>query len=230
MGLPSDKKKTRSSSLTRDNSDQSEDSTLMEKLSKLLDDKLSAQEKSIKDHFDARFDAIESRVHDLEENRDQVRNDITDHSNQLQKLRNEISFLRNELKRTQSDLSGVEQHGRRWAVRIYGIKAPNHGTVEPAKQIASNFFKDNLDLTIPVKEIDCAHSVGRVENGKQPLLVRFFGRDHVDTLISERKSVVHETLIMFCSSSGALNGIFTKVTILFGLSVCAFLYSLIGVV
>ena len=168
-----------------------------------LDKKLSDTEKSIKDHFDSRFDAIESRVRVLEDDRDRVNANMNDHVSQLSELRNEVNTLRAELKRTRSDLNGLEQHGRRWAVRIHGIKLPNDTRNEPGKQVAIDFLKTHLNLEIPIRDIDCAHRVGPITNGKQPLLVQFFGRDHVDTLINERKRLKGSGYIIYEDSTSA---------------------------
>ena len=71
----------------------------------------------------------------------------------------------------------------------HGVECPRPGLAwrEDAKAISSNFLKQNLKLDIPVREIDCAHRVGAVRNGKQTMLVKFFRRDYVEDIIKERR-------------------------------------------
>ena len=133
----------------------------------------------------------------LEQKHDGVKGKIDDLTKQVDALRNEVQTLKGELKEARADNNNLEQHGRRWAVRIYGLDAPADSVKENAKQLASDFFQHNVDLVIPVNEIDCAHRVGGKTNGKQALLVRFHRRDYVDALVEVRKKLKGTGFVIF---------------------------------
>ena len=91
--------------------------------------------------------------------------------------------------------NSIESHQRRWAVRIMGIPVPTeHETIPDAKNKAAEIINDVLKLEdIDADEMDCAHRVGRVTDGKQALLVRFFSRDIVDRILNA-KSLTKDTV------------------------------------
>ena len=125
----------------------------------------------------------------LETECDQVNKSIADLKKQVHGLCDEVEDLKCELKEARVDLNNLEQHGRRWAVRIRGLVAPNDPKKDKAKQLATEFFKNKLAIDIPVNELDCAHHVGAKMDGKQAILVRFHRRDYVDRLIEVRKQL-----------------------------------------
>jgi hypothetical protein len=85
----------------------------------------------------------------------------------------------------------LEAHGRRWAVRVFGLPSPGgkFESIDDAKNIFIKFAKDKLLLTdILTSDIDCAHRVKNVNaDGNQPLLVKFFARDTVDYIMRHKK-------------------------------------------
>ena len=113
-------------------------------------------------------------------------------------LNEKIKLLERQLSETRIALNHLEQHSRRWAIRIHGLPPPTDPRQEQAKQVSSTFLKDKLNLNIPVSEIDCAHRVGIVRNNQQSMLVKFFRRDFVDDIITQRHKlkqtpyVIHE--------------------------------------
>ena len=143
---------------------------------------------------------MQSKLNDEIQAKTQVMIDaaISDESNQqsMKNVSDKIASLEKQLIETRIALNHLEQHSRRWAIRIHGLSAPAND--ENAKRVCSKFFKDKLGLTIPVAEIDCAHRVGPVRNDKQSMIVKVFKRDFIDNIIQNRKKlkaspyVIHE--------------------------------------
>ena len=95
----------------------------------------------------------------------------------------------------------VEQHGRRWAVRLLGMTAPENG-VESKPEAKSKVLKiihENFKLThVRPTDIDCAHRLGRVTaKNKQTMIIRFFARDLVDDLSQNKKHLKGSGLILY---------------------------------
>jgi hypothetical protein len=88
-------------------------------------------------------------------------------------------------------INDVEQHGRRWSVRIVGLKAPEKfETSDESKELALKFFIDDMKVNnIRLGDLDTAHRLGWIKNGKQAILVRFFRRNFAEQLIKIKKSL-----------------------------------------
>ena len=145
----------------------------------------------LKEKFEAKFEALKS----------EIIKDIPSpiHSEVHPAIDASITRLEHDLTQARIDLNQLEQHSRRWAIRVNPLQAPvGNAWDENAKLIASNFLRENLKMNVPVSEIDCAHRVGRVQDGEQPMLVKFFRRDTVDEIIRRRRQlkgkgyVIHE--------------------------------------
>ena len=166
---------------------------LSAKISELMDIKFAEFEKKLMTQIDIKIDdkvqPIEGRLHTVELNCTEIEKKNKDCATELADLRNEVARVTKELHETHSNLNNLEQHGRRWAVRIHGLKVSEKPWEENGKKIASDFFKEHLKLDIPLKEIDCAHRVGMKTDGKQPMLVKFLRRDNVDKIILVRKQL-----------------------------------------
>ena len=94
----------------------------------------------------------------------------------------------------------MEAHGRCWSIRLLGIASPTGTeTEDTSKCITIDFIRTKLNInTISILDIDCAHRTGRVVDGCQIMLVRFFARDHAKLVVENRRkhkgtmSVIYE--------------------------------------
>jgi hypothetical protein len=97
--------------------------------------------------------------------------------------------------------NSVEQHGRRWAVRLLGMTAPEEGVESKmeAKAKVLKIIHENFKLThVRPIDIDCAHRLGRVTaKNKQTMIIRFFARDLVDDLKQNMKNLKGSGLILY---------------------------------
>jgi hypothetical protein len=94
----------------------------------------------------------------------------------------------------------VEAHERRWAVRVIGLPAPLiKGEKTPAaKAVMLAFLAEKFNIkNIEPADIDCAHRVGTVKEKKQTLLVRFFRREIVEHILSNRKMLKGSEISVF---------------------------------
>jgi hypothetical protein len=94
----------------------------------------------------------------------------------------------------------VEAHGRRWAVRIMGYRAPSPRTetIDQAKELVLQFLTKQLNVNnIRLADIDCAHRIRAVRQGNQSILAKFFRRDHVDLIMSLKKKLKGKDFLVY---------------------------------
>jgi hypothetical protein len=139
-------------------------------------------------------DAIYSRDEKWDKLEAMLFRHIEDTNNRFEKLQTNID-ANTEL------INQLEAHGRRWALRIIGLPAPQKGRIEntgEAKLAILKFLATKLDIkNIKSHEMDTAHRIGRVKDGKQTLLVRFFRRETVDFILGNKRMLKGEDLSCF---------------------------------
>jgi hypothetical protein len=88
--------------------------------------------------------------------------------------------------------NSVEAHQCRWAVRLFGLNAPDQGgeNSDQAKYLTLDFIQDILCINgVNIEDVDCAHRVGAVIDGKQTMLVRFFSRDLAQHVVANKRNL-----------------------------------------
>jgi hypothetical protein len=128
----------------------------------------------------------------------------TDIQNQIEELRDMI-LTKNEaqdkdMKDTMLHLNNLEAHGRRWALRIVGLPAPttDFEKSDATKEIILQFCKDKLEIRdIVATDIDSAHRLGEIKEGKQTIIMRFFARDVVDYLLRNKTRLKNSNIMLF---------------------------------
>jgi hypothetical protein len=108
--------------------------------------------------------------------------------------------LRKDTKTAIHLANSVEQHGRRWAIRLLGMKAPEgKESKEQAKEKVVAIIHDIFKIpSVRVTDLDCAHRVGYVtKTNKQTMLVRFHQRDLVDDLMSRKANLKNSGIILY---------------------------------
>jgi hypothetical protein len=101
-------------------------------------------------------------------------------------------------------INDVESHGRRWAVKIVGLKAPTKfETSDETKDLALQFFANDMQTNnIRLDDLDCAHRIGVIKNHKQAILVRFFRRNFVEQLMKIKNNLKGKGVALLEDTSG----------------------------
>lgn len=154
-------------------------------------DSINAQREAIINHIDTRIDLLEYRTHTLEDKVTDRDNTIAALENQVMDLQTTNTTLAQDLKSLSSRLNHLEQHGRRWQVRISGlpIGRDRYESTDTAKNLVCDFLSSSLHLNLSKSSIDCAHRIGKPVNNTHSMLVRFHDRDSVDLLIANRSKL-----------------------------------------
>ena len=144
--------------------------------------------------FCTRIDKLESSVFELENERDQLRQEvakITEKNTDLQQQLSLHSRTTADLKRS---LNEQEQYGRLWNLRVYGVKEAHGEVVRDYIDKCRNIFSKTLGVPTSDGDTETAHRVGKPvsqDNGgrPRPIIVRFFSRSHRGKILSVRKQL-----------------------------------------
>jgi hypothetical protein len=158
-------------------------------LLQVIDGKLELQKTYLKNHTEELCDKIESKVYDCQKGQDELTTRMVTAEEHIADLIGTQKLLQREIMDARESVNDLEQHGRRWAVRIHGLTAPAQSWDEHSKAVAVEFFNKKLNFQVTENDIDCAHRVGKKKDGKQQLLVKFFRRDHAEKLYVLRKKL-----------------------------------------
>jgi hypothetical protein len=95
----------------------------------------------------------------------------------------------------------IEAHERRWAIRLFGLKAPTKKPelIHQSKEVLLIFLKEKLGIdNIKPGEIDTIHRLGPITpEGNQTLLVRFFRRELVDYILASKRLLKGKNASLF---------------------------------
>jgi hypothetical protein len=100
--------------------------------------------------------------------------------------------------------NNVEAHQRRWSVRLLGLNAPdeNGETSDQAKYLTLVFIHDILYVdNVGIEDVDCAHRVGKIYNGKQTMLIRVFSRNLTQHILLNKKNLKETQYVLYEDST-----------------------------
>lgn len=203
------------------NTTSTDQNDLLSKLSIMIDHKFEEQNSFMNDKFNTRLDTLEktlldkldekvlkleSTIEHLDTRVATLEDEKTTQRNANDCLERRISTLTDQLKdadiankQLTTDLNDIEQHGRRWSIRVHGLPPPinKYETFTEARRVSLNFLETNLKIKFQENDIDCAHRIGRIQNNTQPLLIKFVRRCHVDKIIEARTGLKGTGLVIY---------------------------------
>ena len=104
----------------------------------------------------------------------------------MQSLKNENVNMQKQITRALIHANDNEQYGRKNSVRIYGIAISNDPRNENCKKLVSSLLTNQLGLDIEEGDMNAAHRIGQIREGKQPIIVKFFARDTKTHIMENR--------------------------------------------
>ena len=94
----------------------------------------------------------------------------------------------------------IEAHERRWAMRIMGLPSPTTVPESPKdiKAAILLFLLEKLDIkNVRPMDMDTAHRLGPIIDGKQTILVRFFRRQIVEDILMSKRMLKGKNMSLF---------------------------------
>ena len=150
--------------------------------------------KAAMDSLAHKCDKLESDIFEVKKDNEELQKAL-----QVEKDRNEVLSSKlvkqnARLSNTEKELNDLEQYGRRWSVRIFGVEEPDaKETVEDCTEKAVGVFRDMIGLQdITSDDIEMCHRTGSLEKAKankktRPIIVRFFSRQKRGLVLKNRK-------------------------------------------
>ena len=165
-----------------------------------------------------RIDVLENRVYDLEKEKDGLTNSISSLTNEKEELKGKLQSQRQKLSNCERDLNDLEQYGRGWNLRFFGIPEAEMGNKETTSDCIDkivNLAKDKLKITLDSDCFEIAHRTGmRQSDGRdgdgvgaragsanfdavggrrppraRPVIARFHSRSVRDRILANRKKL-----------------------------------------
>ena len=102
-------------------------------------------------------------------------------------MKNTLNTVEADVKQALVWANEIEQYGRRWMVRVHGVKETDK---ENCVQLVKALFQERLEVTVADSDIEAAHRVGRVvPNKTRGIIVRFARRDVKWKIIENRRKL-----------------------------------------
>ena len=137
-------------------------------------------------HLNAKVDVIENEILTLKNENEEMKKRCERQQKDLEKLSVEKDNLSCQVREALIHANNIEQHNRKNSIRIFGIQTNPNPNIENCKKVASFFFTEKLGLFIEEGDIDAAHRVGRIRDGKQAIILKFFARDTKISVMEKR--------------------------------------------
>ena len=126
--------------------------------------------------IDERGERMEGMIFELQQENDILKKQVASLTKEKESMREEMERARVSLRQTRMQLNQSEQWGRKWNLRIWGIRDDDRA--EPVEECivrVTRFFQEELGLTnFDPSSVDIAHRMGRFDNStRRPVIVRF---------------------------------------------------------
>ena len=149
--------------------------------------------------LNTKIDKLEGRVYEVEKENDGLQNALAAAKEKNELLNGELKKQKTSLQNSEKALNDLEQYGRRWSVRVFGVQEPNgpseRETIQECTEKAVNVFRDMIGIKqIGADDIEMCHRTGSFENARankksRPIIVRFFSRQKRELVLKDRKNL-----------------------------------------
>lgn len=135
--------------------------------------------------FSEKIDQLEGRLFEMFQKTDAMQKEITSLKADNLSLREKLLSLEN----SQNDL---EQYDRRLNIRVFNVQERQNESSEDCVKQCCRIFTDLVGVSTKESDVEVAHRVGRVEDGKRrprPIIVRFNNRKQRDRILADKKKL-----------------------------------------
>ena len=148
-------------------------------------------------HLNSKVEQIESEIYSLKIENESLKTVQNKQTIILNDLQTENDNLKMQMKEPMIHANHNEQYSRKSNIRIFGIPSSTDSSQENCKTIVSDLCKSKLGIHIDEGDIDGAHRVGRVRQGSQPIIVRFFARDSKKAVLANRHKLKGSKIVVY---------------------------------
>ena len=143
------------------------------------------------DSLHNKVDKMESRVFDVEAEKDKLKTEtrkIQENNKDLKKRIDQYDKENRQLRRNQND---HEQYLRRWNCRVYKVPEEERETANSCIKKCAKVFTKDVRVKVTEADIDVAHRIGPPppKGRSRPTIVRFLSRQARDLVVSNGKNL-----------------------------------------
>ena len=114
-----------------------------------------------------RVETVEGKIHDIENKLDQTNIDIKNLSQRSEACSEKSVEAVHAANLALAYAEKNEQYQRNFNIRIFNLPEDNNESIENCETKVLAFFKDKLDLTVPIEAIDNLHRLGPKKASRQ---------------------------------------------------------------
>ena len=154
--------------------------------------KINENLNKVNDTLVKRVDILEGRLFEMEEERSKL-------AGELKRMKEENATLRGQVEQSRKEVSGLrtahndlEQHGRSWNVRVYGIREEKAGeeTTQKCIQKCLKVFSEQVGVSVTERDVEVAHRSGKPGGPRpRPILLRFLSRRKRGEVLADRRKL-----------------------------------------
>ena len=137
-------------------------------------------------HIDTRIENLGSEVMQLQIENNDLKSQLAHQNQDIQQLESENINMQGKVNESLIHANNNEQYGRKESIRIYGIPVSMNPRFENCKREVSMLLRQKLGLYVEEGDMNAAHRIGPIIEGKQAIILRFFARDTKSTVMENR--------------------------------------------
>ena len=137
-------------------------------------------------HLDYKLEQFETQIADLQKENAELKTTLSTQHSEISTLKQETVTLKNQVKQALVHSNNNEQYSRKTSIRIIGHEISDNPRNEDCRKLACELFRNKIGVNIEEGDIAGAHRVGRIIDGKQSIIIKFFSRDTKQMIIENK--------------------------------------------
>ena len=131
----------------------------------------------IVNHLDNKLEHFENQIAELKSENSMLKSKVLSKKSEIDELRDESVILKSQIKQAIVQANNNEQYSRKTYTKIIGCPVAQNPQYEDCRKLCCELFMNKMCIPVEEGDIAGAHRVGKIVDGKQSLIAKFFARD-----------------------------------------------------
>ena len=140
----------------------------------------------IVNHLDNKLEHFENQIAELQSENSTLKSKLISQKSEVDELRDESVILKSQIKQALIHANNNEQYSRKTCIRIKGYPVAQNPQYEDCSKLSCELFMNKMCIPVEEEDIAGAHRVGKIVDGKQSIIVKFFAPD-TKQLVTENR-------------------------------------------
>ena len=140
----------------------------------------------IVNHLDNKLEHFENQITELQSENSTLKSKLLSQKSEIDELREESVILKSQIKQALVHANNNEQYSRKTCIRIIGYPVAQNPQYKDCRKLSCELFMNKMCIPVEEGDIAGAHRVGKIVDGKQSIIVKFFARD-TKQLVTENR-------------------------------------------